>query len=38
MKPEVDLGNDPMGEWQGQREAPTVQKMWERYASEHLPK
>lgn len=38
MKREVDLGNDPMGDRQAQREAPTVQEMWERYAREHLPK
>lgn len=38
MKREVDLGHDPMGERQAQREAPTVQEMWERYAREHLPK
>jgi len=37
MKREVDLGSDPMGERQAQREAPTVQEMWERYAREHLP-
>ena len=38
MKREVDLGHDPMGERQAQREAPTVQEMWDRYAREHLPK
>src|SRR6056297_1211116 len=38
MKREVDLGYDPMGERQAQREAPTVQEMWDRYAREHLPK
>ncbi len=37
MKREVDLGRDPMGERQAQREAPTVREMWERYAREHLP-
>ncbi|WP_246100483.1 Arm DNA-binding domain-containing protein [Cereibacter sediminicola] len=31
MKREVDLGHDPMGERQAQRDAPTVQEMWERY-------
>ncbi len=38
MKRDVDLGTDPMGERQAQREAPTVLEMWERYAREHLPK
>jgi len=38
MKREVDLGTDPMGERQTQREAPTVLEMWERYARENLPK
>lgn len=38
MKREVDLGNDPMGDRQAQREAPTVQEMWVRYSREHLPK
>ena len=37
MKREVDLGTDPMGERQAQREAPTVLELWERYAREHLP-
>jgi len=30
MKREVDLGTDPMGERQAQREAPTVLELWER--------
>lgn len=38
MKREVDLGNDPMGERQAQRDAATVLEMWERYSREHLPK
>jgi len=38
MKREVDLGTDPMGERQTQREAPTVLEMWERYTRENLPK
>lgn len=38
MKREVDLGNDPMGDRQSQRDAPTVQEMWERYARVRLPK
>lgn len=37
MKREVDLGHDPMGDRQAQRDAPTVSEMWERYAKEHLP-
>jgi integrase len=38
MKREVDLGHDPMGERQAQREAPTVLELWERYSIEHLPR
>jgi integrase len=38
MKREVDLGTDPMGERQAQRDAPTVRELWDRYAVEHLPK
>jgi len=37
MKRDVDHGHDPMGERQAQREAPTVQELWERYEREHLP-
>ena len=37
MKREVDLGNDPMGERQAQREAPTLKELWDRYKREHLP-
>lgn len=37
MKREVNLGLDPMGERQAQREAPTVRQMWERYERENLP-
>lgn len=37
MKRDIDLGQDPMGERQALRDAPTVQDLWERYAVEKLP-
>ena len=37
MKREVDRGVDPMGERQAQREAPTVNDLWDRYERDHLP-
>lgn len=36
LKRDVDLGFDPMGERQDQREAPTLVDLWERYQKEHL--
>jgi integrase len=38
MKREVDQGQDPMGERQALREAPTMQDLWERYRTEKLSK
>jgi len=38
MKREVDQGQDPMGERQALREAPTMQGLWERYKTEKLSK
>lgn len=37
-KREVDIGNDPMGDRQAHRDAPTVLEMRECYSREHLPK
>jgi integrase len=37
MKQDVDLGDDPMGERHAEREAPTMEDLWERYQLEHLP-
>jgi integrase len=36
MKRDVDLGKDPMGEKHDQRNAPTMNDLWERYKEEHL--
>ncbi len=38
MKRDVDQGQDPMGERQALREAPTMQDLWERYKTEKLSK
>jgi integrase len=38
MKREVDQGRDPMGERHADREARTMQDLWERYEVEHLPR
>ena len=38
MKRDVDQGQDPMGERQALREAPTMQDLWERYRTEKLSK
>lgn len=37
LKREVDLGRDPMGERHSARAAPTLNDLWERYQTEHLP-
>ncbi len=37
LKREVDLGRDPMGERHVEREAPTMNDLWERYSVEYLP-
>ena len=38
LKQEVDAGRDPMGRRHADRVAPTLQDVWERYATEHLPR
>jgi integrase len=38
LKRRVEAGQDPQGELQGQREAPTVADLCERYLAEHAPK
>jgi integrase len=38
LKKEVDSGADPMGQRHADRVAPTLQDVWERYATEHLPR
>jgi integrase len=38
LKREVNHGRDPMGERHAERDAPTVQELWERYQLEHLPR
>ncbi len=37
-KRDVDQGQDPMGERQALRDAPTIQDLWERYKTEKLSK
>lgn len=37
LKREIDLGRDPMGERHGERAAPTLNDLWQRYKAEHLP-
>ena len=37
LRRQVDLGCDPLEERVNDREAPTVQKLFERYVAEHLP-
>ena len=38
LKQEVDGGRDPMGQRHADRVAPTLQDVWERYETEHLPR
>lgn len=38
LKQEVDGGRDPMGQRHADRAAPTLQDVWERYETEHLPR
>jgi len=38
LKREVDQGRDPMGERHGERAAPTLTDLWERYQIEYLPR
>lgn len=38
LKREIDLGGDPLGKRQADRDAPTVQDLFDRYAEEHLPR
>jgi integrase len=38
LKREVDQGRDPMGERHSERAAPTLNDLWARYQSEHLPR
>jgi len=38
LKQEVDGGRDPMGQRHADRIAPTLQDVWERYETEHLPR
>lgn len=38
LKREVDAGRDPMGQRHNERAAPTLQDLWERYQTEHLPR
>lgn len=37
LRREIDLGGDPLGKRQAEREAPTVHGLFVRYAEEHLP-
>lgn len=36
LKRDIDLGKDPMGERRDERDAPTINDLWERYEKEHL--
>jgi len=38
LKREVDLGGDPLSKREADRDAPTVQDLFDRYAEEHLPR
>lgn len=38
LKREIDLGGDPLGKREADRDAPTVQDLFDRYAEEHLPR
>ncbi len=38
LKKAIDKGQDPMGERQAEREAPTVADLCERYLEDHLPR
>lgn len=38
LKREIDLGGDPLSKRQSDRDAPTVQDLFDRYAEEHLPR
>lgn len=38
LKREVDLGGDPLSKREADRDAPTVQELFDRYAEEHLPR
>ena len=38
LKREVDAGNDPLGELETERAAPTINELVDRYVAEHLPR
>ena len=38
LKREVDAGNDPLGELEQERAAPTINELADRYVAEHLPR
>ena len=38
LKREVDAGNDPLGELEQERAAPTINELADRYITEHLPR
>ena len=38
LKREVDAGNDPLGDLETERAAPTVNELTDRYVAEHLPR